>query len=235
MVTTGPGDKSRIEWRQSVLLAGLATLVALLVSGCGPPDPQSGQVTEARAAQLVRMGDALAEVASDLGGQVLGESIVDECYEGQRNWKVDTGYDYRCSLLVGAMVGLDGNFRAQMLELDVSLEKVGWKSTDGEWPGQLVDRYWDFRAGESRGGNVRLDRLPGPNGVMRDDLRLLFDYGSDADDLERIDRAQQRTLWCCGLPTFESRDLMDVHRAAASAPQDQFILITLEGHYFQKR
>jgi hypothetical protein len=181
------------------------------------------------------MGDALSDVAGELQGEVIGYSSVDQCYEGQRNWKVDTGYNYRCSLLVGVLVGLDGDFRAQMLDFDESLRELGWESDNEEWPGGLVNDYWDLRANENLGGHVRLDRLPGPHGVRRGDLRLLFDYGSPTDDrgLERIDRSQQVTLWCCGLPLYEDQDLLEVSQAVAAATHDHLILITVEGHYFQ--
>jgi hypothetical protein len=182
------------------------------------------------------MGAALDEVVATVDGQVLGVSEIDECYEGQRNWKVDTGYDYRCSLLIGVLIGIDGDFRAQMLDADVALSELGWQSGDGEWPGQLVDGYWDLRAGESPDGHVRLDRLPGPLTVTRGDLRLLFDYGSVIDDrgLDRIDRSQQSTPWCCGLPFFDKREPMDVDQATGAQRHEHLILITVEGHYFQK-
>lgn len=185
---------------------------------------------------MQQIGDALDEVVATVDGRVLGESAIDECYEGQRNWKVDTGYDYRCSLQIGALIGIDGNFRTQMLDADVALTELGWQPGSGEWPGQLVDEYWDLRASERPDGHVRLDRLPGPHTVTRSDLRLMFDYGSVADDrgLDRIDRSQQSTLWCCGLPFYETREPMDVHQAAEAQQHEHLILITVEGHYFQK-
>ena len=215
------------------------TVAAMLFGGCAifssPPDPMSNAVVEARAEQTQLMKDALSEVADELDGEVIGQSSVDQCYEGQRNWKVDTGYDHRCSLLIGVLIGLDGDFRAQMLDLDSSLRELGWESDNGEWPGGLVDDYWDLRSGENLDGHVRLDRLPGPYGVRRDDLRLLFDYGSPTDErgLERIDRRQKVTLWCCGLPLYEDKDLLDVSQAVGAAPRDHLILITVEGHYFE--
>ncbi len=185
---------------------------------------------------MEQMGDALDEVVGILAGEVLGESLVDECYEGQRNWKVDTGYDYRCSLLMGVLIGIDGDFRTRMLDADVALRGLEWQSRNDEWPGQVVDDYWDLRAGESPDGNVRLDRLPGPHSVRRDDLRLLFDYGSAADDrgLDGIERSQQATLWCCGLSFFERSELIDVAQAAEKAQHKHLVLITVEGHYLQK-
>lgn len=181
------------------------------------------------------MSAALEDVVDFVGGEVLGQSLVDECYEGQRNWKVDTGYDHRCSLLVGVLIGIGGDFRSHMLAADEALRDLQWQSPDGEWPGQLVDEYWDLRASESPDGRVRLDRLPGPHSVRRDDLSLSFDYGSAVDEhgLERIDRSQRSTPWCCGPPYFERRELMDVDQAAQTAHQ-HLILITVEGHYLQR-
>lgn len=135
----------------------------------------------------------------------------------------------------GVLVGIDGDFRATMLDADVALLELQWQSDNGEWPGQLVDEYWDLRAGESPDGSVRLARLPAPWSVMRDGLRLRFDYMSAADDrgLGRLDRGQQVTLWCCGLPYFERHELMDVEQAAQSTQREHLILITVEGDYFQ--
>ena len=217
----------------------LTIVAVLLASGCGPPsqpDPLSAKAVEARAEGMQQMREARDEVVATFGGLVLGESSVDECYQGQRSYKVDTGYDYRCSLLISVLIALDGDFRAQMLDADAALRELGWQSRDGEWPGQLVDEYWDLRAGESADGRVWLNRLPSSRSVIRDDLRLLFNYADVADDrgLERIDRGQQSTLWCCGLPFFERKELIDVDRAVAAAPHEYLILITVEGHYLGK-
>jgi hypothetical protein len=167
---------------------------------------------------------------------VLGEAWVDERYEGQRNWKVDLGYHYRCSLLIGVLIGVDGDFRTLMLAADAALQDLQWQSHEGDWPGQKVDEYWDLRASESPDGRVRLDHLPGPPSVRRDDLGLRFAFGSTADDrgLERIDRSPQSTLWCCGPPYFEDLGLIDVDQAVEAADHQHLILITIEGHDLQR-
>jgi hypothetical protein len=212
-------------------------MALLLVGGCGPsgpPDPLSVRAVEARTAQVEQMRAALDEVVDLYGGEVLGESSVDECYEGQRNWKVDTGYDHRCSLLLGVLISVEGDFRTLMLDADDALEASAWES-HGAWPGQLVDEYWDLRADESADGRVRLDQLPGPHSVGRNGLGLGLDYGSAADDrgLERIDRGQQSTLWCCGSPYFARRELIDVAQATETAHHHHLILITVDGHYLE--
>lgn len=181
------------------------------------------------------MRAALDDVVGILGGQVLGRSSVDECYEGQRNYKVDLGYHYRCSLVMGVAIGVDGDFRTLMISIDPALQDLQWQSS-GDWPGQLVDRYWDLRADESPDGKVRLDRLPSPHSVRRDDLKLGFAYGSTADDrgLEKIDRSQRSTLWCCGPPYYQDLALIDVARAVEAAGHQHLILVTIEGHYLQR-
>ena len=219
--------------------AAATILAALLLGGCGPPDPPdplSAPAVAARAVKTEQMHAALDEVVGVVGGGVLGESSVDECYEGQRNYKVDTGYHYRCSLLLGVLIGVDGDFRTLMLAADAGLEELRWQSHDGDWPGQLIDEYWELRAGENSDGRVRLDRLPGPHSVRRDDLGLRFAYGSTADDrgLERIDRSQRSTLWCCGPPYFEQPALMAVAGAVEATDHQHLILITVEGHYLQR-
>lgn len=152
-----------------------------------------------------QMNVALEDIVDILGGEVLGASSV------------------------------DGDFRTLMLDADVALRELAWESGNGEWPGQLVDGYWELRAGESPDGRVRLDRLPSPYSVRRDDLRLRFDYSgaTEARGLERLDRSQRSTLWCCGRPFYEDRELMDVDRAAGAARHEHLILVTVDGHYLQ--
>jgi hypothetical protein len=215
------------------------TMAAVLISGCGPsspPDPLSVSAVEARSERMQQMSSALHEVVATFDGDLLGEALIDECYEGQRNYKVDTGYDYRCSLLMSVLISIDGDFRTHMLDADAALSDLGWQSRDGEWPGQLVDDYWDLRASESLDGQVRLSRLPSPLSLMRDELRLLFDYSDVADDqgLERINRGQQSTLWCCGLAFFERKELIDADQVAGAAPHDYLVLVKIEGHYLEK-
>ena len=219
-------------------LVAAALIATTLLMGCGPsvpPDPLSASSVEARAAKVQQMDAAIAEVVGILDGEVLGTSSVDECYAGQRNWKVDTGYDERCSLLIGTLIGVEGDVRTLMLAADAALEERRWQSPNGQWPGQLVDEYWDLRAGESADGGVLLHRLPGPLSLHRDDLRLGFDYGDAGAGagLDRLDRAQRSTMWCCGAPFFERRQLIDVGRAAQDARQQQLILVTVEGHYVE--
>ena len=233
-----PTELSGIH-KRSVTLRWSVAATALIVGGCGilssPPDPASDEIVAARDEQTQLMDSALSEAAAKLPGAVIGRSSVDQCYEGQRNWKVDTGYDYRCSLLISVLIGLDGDFRAQMLQFDKSLRELGWESDNGEWPGGLVDDYWELRSGEGPDGHVQLDQLPGPFGVRRDELRILFSYGSSNDEggLATIDRGQQATPWCCGLPLYESQAIQDVDRVVAEAPHDHFVLITVEGHYYE--
>jgi|GEM_PF-5999029 len=186
--------------------------------------------------KVQQLRQALDEVGGLLGGEVLGESSVDECYEGQRNWKVDLGYHHRCSLLMGVLIGVDGDFRALMLATDEGLQELGWQSHPGEWPGQLVEEYWDLRASESADGTVRLDHLPGPHSVRRDDLGLGFAYGSAADNggRECIDRSQRSTMWCCGPPYFEELELIDLDAAVEAANHEHLVLVTVAGHYLQR-
>ncbi len=226
----------RTEHRWTIAAATI--LAAVLLVGCGPPDPpdpRSGSAVEARTATVAQVQPALDEVVDILGGQVLGESSVDQCYEGQRNYKVDTGYHYRCSLLLGVLISVDGDFRRLMISADAALEDLQWQSR-GDWPGQLVDEYWELRASENADGRVRLHRLPGPRSLRRNDLRLGFSYGSTADDrgLEGIDRSQRSTLWCCGAPYYEDLGLIDVDRAVEAADHEHLTLITIEAHYLQR-
>jgi hypothetical protein len=43
------------------------------------------------------------------------------------------------------LIGVDGDFRTLMLAADAALQDLQWQSHEGDWPGQLVDEYWDLR------------------------------------------------------------------------------------------
>ena len=213
-----------------------ATAALLMTASCAAsprqPDPMAASTVDQRATFTSYVTDAVDELASSIDGDILGRSSVDQCYAGQRNWKVDTGYDHRCTLTVGVLIGTDGDFRSTMRDVDASLQELGWVSSAGEWPGQLVDRYWDLRAAESPDGQVAIDRLPAPFSVRRDDLAIRFSYGGlDDRGLDRLDRAQRITTWCCGPPFHEIREPIDLTEIAENQRHRHLILITVEGHY----
>lgn len=224
--------------RRLIGMASWSVALAVAMVGCGesgPPDPLATAVVESRTAAASELTEAVDEVASSIGGEVLARSSVDECYAGQRNYKVDTGYNHRCSLIVGALVGTDGDFRSTMTDVDRSLRDLGWETNDGEWPGQLVNRYWELRAGEHPDGRVAISRLPGPNTLHRDDLRMRFAYGDveSTRGLGAIDGRQRVTPWCCGLPFYEDRQLIDLDRVVRSNADEHLVFVTVEGHYLE--
>jgi hypothetical protein len=231
-----PGERRR---RRPIVVASWSVALAVAMVGCGepdPPDPLATAVVESRTASASELTQAVDEVATSIGGEILGRSSVDECYAGQRNYKVDTGYNHRCSLVVGALVGTDGDFRSTMADVDRSLRDLGWDTYEGEWPGQLVNRYWELRAGEDPDGRVAISRLPGPNTLYRDDLRMRFAYGDSESirGLDAIDGRQRVTLWCCGLPFHEDRQLIDLDQVVRSTKHEHLVFITVEGHYLER-
>lgn len=215
-------------------------LLAITVAGCGlgsPIDPAADEVVDLRVQETERIRVALSDVVDALGGEALAESHVDRCYSGQRNYKVDTGYSHRCSLMKGVLIGFDGDFRNQMLLFDGSLAELGWESDDGEWPGDLIDEYWELREGEASDGTVLLGRLPGVYGIRQDEMRMLFSYSSNPDDsLGRytIDLSQGVTGWCCGLPYHAEDEYFDVDKVADNTQHEHLVLITIQGAYFEK-
>jgi hypothetical protein len=211
----------------------LLILAAAFLVGCGPPNPQSADIVESRESTVALIEGALDELAEGFGATTLAESRVDACYEGQRNYKVDTGYSHRCSLRLGLLVGFDGDFRAEMTGLEDTLEEQGWQASESL--GELVGRYWDLRAGEASDGVVLIDRLPSPNSISRGELTLELDFGGAEDDSGRlrIDRAQQTTFWSLRL-TYENTDLFDIAGTLEGNTYEHLVLFSIEGHYFSR-
>jgi hypothetical protein len=174
----------------ALLLVAVSSVVLL---GCGlggpsgpsgpPPDAKSDAIVELRRDGTRDADRALADAAKMLGGEVLGRASNDRCWEGQRNWKLDEGYDYRCSAFRALVVGFAGDFRSRIARFDRRLFASGWECDlhfECESNSQLVEEYWELRRAERvKGQPFPIWRLPTKtDGYARGDLRLYVDYAS---------------------------------------------------------
>src|SRR5688572_20587591 len=112
-----------------------------------PPDPLSTEIVELRDQGTRRADRAVAQAAGLLGGKVVGRASNDQCWEGQRNWKVDEGFDYRCAARRVVVVGFDSDFRKRIARFDRRVFAAGWLC-DYKCNSELVDEYWNLRKAE---------------------------------------------------------------------------------------
>jgi hypothetical protein len=175
---------------RSIFLVAVSSFV---LSACGlggpsgpsgpPPDAQSEEIVELRRDGTRAADRALVNAAKMLGGEMLGRASNDRCWEGQRNYKVDEGYDYRCSILRALVVGFGGDFRSRIARFDQRLFASGWECDpyfECESNSQLVEEYWDLRSAERlKGQPFPIWRLPTKgDGYARGDVRLYVEYAS---------------------------------------------------------
>lgn len=141
---------------------------------------------------------ALDDAVEQLGGRVVGRASDDACYSGQNNWKVHDGYDHRCTIRRGVVVGFDGDFRQRIVALDERLLDAGWlcyaKPCD-ETLTSLLREYWAFRAAQYGGRPFPISVLPSSVPYEREGLFLEIDYvGADPSgrgSLEGFHRRQR--------------------------------------------
>jgi hypothetical protein len=187
----------------TVLLVAVSSFV---LSGCGfpsdppapsgpPPDAKSKSIVELRRDGTRDADQALADAATMLGAEIVGRASNDRCWEGQRNWKVDDGYDYRCSLLRALVVGFDGDFRGRIARFDQRLFASGWECDlvfECESNSEFVEGYWKLRSAERvKGQPFPIWKLPTKSdGYARGDVRLYVEYASTvAGSTHRLESA----------------------------------------------
>ena len=178
------------SWIRAVSLVS----AGVLLTACGdllgpsgpsgpPPDPMSGEIVELRERGIAATGRALDQAARLLGGEVVGRGSHDRCWEGQRNYKVDEGFDYRCSLRSVVVVGFDDDFRSRMRRFDERLFAAGWQCDrhfECESNSRRANEYWDLRRAERiEGQPFPIWKLPTKtDGYERAGVRLYLDYAS---------------------------------------------------------
>jgi hypothetical protein len=178
----------------SRISAGIAVVAAaLFLTGCEvmgpsgpsgpPPDALGAEIVEQRESGTRRADRALAQAARLLGGKVVGRASNDQCWEGQRNWKRDDGYDYRCAARRVVVVGFDGDFRKRMKHFDARLFASGWQCDrffECHSNSQYVQEYWAMRRAERvKGQPFPIWKLPTKtDGYERGEVRLFVDYAS---------------------------------------------------------
>ncbi|MVA74508.1 hypothetical protein GC722_00430 [Auraticoccus sp. F435] len=163
--------------RLLLLLVALTTLGGcLLTDEIDPEDPGEPEVREAAA----RAEPPLRALLDAVRGErpPLATAAFDVCDAGQHNWKIDTEWDWHCSLELVVVVD-GGDVETGLREQQRLAEAAGCTSTynsaqhhveDAEW---LITRYWrqfgsrpDYTASDLPGlryeclGGVQLEAHP---------------------------------------------------------------------------
>lgn len=216
-------------------------------TGCGgllgsddpgpPPDATSATVAGARAEAAAGADRGLDDLVEKLGGVVVGRASDDACYRGQNNWKVHDGYDHRCTIRRGVVVGFDGDFRQRIAAFDERLFDAGWlcyaKPCD-ETLTSLLREYWSFRAAEYGGESFPISSLPSLVPYERQGLFLEIDYvGADPTgrgSLERFHRRQRGGVFA----SYERSRPLDVPAVLARAESFAYLVaLAVERDYFE--
>lgn len=159
-----PATRRRPWWK--ILSAVAATLVAILLIIAGwfhvmlsggvenvlrnwqpPPDSNEPGLVASRNAARQSIDTLLATLAA--ANPFLSERtdvVADACEKGQNNYKVSVGYAYRCKIGVTSTFGLEGDFRARMIDLAQGLERAGCVAPE-QAPDRIetiLDRYYDI-------------------------------------------------------------------------------------------
>ena len=200
-----------------------------------PPDPYSPEIVEQRREAVAEADSAIREAVALLLGDVVGRASSDECYEGQRNYKVDDGYAHRCTIRRVAAIAFDGDFRERIAQFDRGLFRAGWgclSSPCHETLAGMVDEYWDMRSAEVGGGAFPISRLPS-TGYTRGDLHFDVDYiaadRASAFSLENSHRRQRGGLHT----SYKVARPLDVPRVLARAAKVYVVLVAIERDYFE--
>jgi hypothetical protein len=201
-----------------------------------PPDPLAPDVVAARESAATRADEALAEAVSALGGRVVGRGSDDACYQGQNNYKVNEGYDHRCTLRRAAAVAFDGDFRRRIARFDRRLFEAGWGCSRMPCPETLsgnVEEYWDFRVAEYGTRRFPISSLP-PVAYERGDEYLDVRYGG-ADktgrfSLEDLHRRKRGSVF----ESYRRQDPLDVDGVLARAKRSDYVVgLALETDYLE--
>lgn len=214
-------------------VAGLGVVVLMYaLANPSPPDPSDEAMAALRLVATDAADEALAGVTAALGGEELAWSSTDKCWEGQRNWKVDDGYDHRCAVRLAVAVGFDGDFRERIDRFDRRLAASGWGCSwcdpDDHLSAQ-VDEYWAYAAEVGR-DSFPISRLPRATQYSRGDLRLEVAYGgSDIGGRRAIGRFHE--IWS-GHVTHEVAEPFDVAAVLEAAkPFRYLVLVAVDAVY----
>jgi hypothetical protein len=221
----------------AVLLTGCVEVMGPSGPSGPPPDPMGAEIVSLRESGARKADRALAQATRLLGGEVLGRASNDRCWEGQRNWKVDDGYDYRCALRRVVVVGVDGDFRKLIARFDRRLFAAGWEcgryGSSCESNSFLANDYWEMRRAERIPGQpYPVWKLPTKSdGYARGDLDLLVDYaGTVRHSTFALESA---THMFYGFPFHEDDRPLDVAAVVADGkPYPALVVVVTEIDYF---
>lgn len=208
------------------------------------PDPKSASVTEKRNLAKKDIGTEFDQLETSFTPTQAEDSIYDNCYEGQNNWKVKEGYAHRCDYRVTRYYGFNGDFRQKMLDLEQELFKLKWQTSNGtgDQLSHYIKNYYDKYYGNkdpsisaSFGGTYLVSSLPTViNGYSKNGIGMDIAYGEkDSKDIYWLESAPGFSKR--GFPFFEDKNFIDVKSVFAEITKNnRYVLaISLEKNYFE--
>lgn len=206
------------------------------------PDPKSRSVTERRKIVKADIKSEFDQLGVSFLHAQTADSVYDNCYKGQNNYKVKEGYAHKCDYRVTRYYGFNGDFREKMLTLEQDLFNLDWKTTgDKNQLSYYIFNYYDeysdndSQIGASSESAYPVSSLPEVyDGYSKNGIGIDIAYGEkDSKDIYWLESAQGWSRH--GLPFFEDKDFIDVKAAFTEISKNNkyVIAISLEKNYFQ--
>lgn len=208
------------------------------------PDPKSSSVTEKRNSAKKDIGTEFEQLEKSFIPSKTADSVYDNCYEGQNNWKVKDGYAHKCDYRITRYYGFNGDFRQKMLDLEQELFKLNWKNSNGNsnqlsfYIKNYYDKYYgdkDPQVSANFGGNYLVSSMPTViNGYTKNNVVMDIAYGErDSRDIYLLESASGFSKR--GFPFFEDKNFIDIKSAFIEITKNNkyVVAISLEKNYFQ--
>jgi hypothetical protein len=168
------------------------------------------------------------------------QSIHDQCYLGQNNWKVKEGYSNRCSYRVTYFYGFNGDFKEVMSEFDDDLLKSGWEAPSTFSLKYIFQHYYDsfYGADKPKPGNFPDQYLVSDmpkTGYQKDSLVLSVVYAEKkTKDLFEVDSAQN-ILRGGLLEFYENKEFQDVKKLfnEITLNNEYVVTLSIQDDYFE--
>ena len=214
----------------SYLSGGFGNLAKNLKS---MPNPKSEAIARPREKVITEISGEFATLEQKTGLSNFGSEFLDECYEGQNNWKVHQGFAHRCSYRITRYYGFNNDFKMQMTNFLNSLFSIGW-NTNTNYNSDSIAMTYDYYR------NVPSGSAPNPflNGGMpakKEALEMDINY-QDARYLRNSLYDSQSIMLRAGYSkTYVNKQLLNVDTIVDTiAKNNQYLLvIKIEKDYFQ--
>ena len=169
---------------------------------------------------------------------MVGTGSDDACYRGQNNWKVQDGYDHRCTLRRVVAVTFADDFRRRIAGLDRRLFASGWGCMPApchDTNAGLLEEYWSHRAAYYGTQDFPISALPTATGYEKDglyfDLRYAGPDRAGRPTIEDWHRRRRGSLF----ESFRVPRGLDVETVLRRARDSRYlVLLAIESHYFDQ-